>query len=464
MRHVSNFRIRAAAVCLGVFTSTLLGWPASAIDVSGLDPNSVEGLAAARSDAQKSEQADLRAQIAGYQAQLTASGASSTDVIEAKLNLARCYLDIRPGEELLALQYASEALDARPSPGDKAQAKLLMAESYRNWRYQALKLYTQVIDEHPGTIWEAWAKVGMARTLAEFVPGGDTEPVLQCERAAKLLDEVVSAWPAGEPAAAAKRLVPAIRAHYDLPAAIRDLERVAPDLPLWEVDDLLHKISMKAADAGINPLEVSHRLHAAAQTSFGAIPILAQQRAALLAVPLADAEDKLSSNELLALLEVTLAGNWLPSLQEAGQLAKLAPELVPRLPLERQAWASSRFGALAYFAGDQQVAETCLTSGRDALRVFDPGADRLEVVFDLTRLAKQLGDDDAVEAVLELARQQWPNHGDAGALLHHLAVWQEGREHRDEAGLLYRQLLAEFPMTRHAELTRRWIEDEYVPR
>jgi len=420
--------------------------------VSGTVPD----YGALRLEAEALAQDALRHEIA----RLTAALAAETDAVERtllQLELAQCHLDVLPGEELLAGEYARAVLDSSVAEAEAVNAALILAESHRNWRYERLRLYTQVADDHPGTEWEAWAKVGMARTLAEDPVGGENIPGYQCERAAELLEEVAAQWPGTECARAALHFLPPIRAYFDFPQAVADLELIAGELEDWQIDGMMQQMTEMACRPGVLCSELAEWIGHTAATASPRVAAVAALWADALAMTVEEAVTSLHADKLKTVIKVRLVHKDVLPEDELAAMRALAPEMVPRFPERNRAWGWIHAGREASAMGDWAATVACARQALENYYLYDQKEWSLTAAIAIATMAWKLGDDEMGIDVLHDALERWPHNQRSTSVLMTLARKYDRMGDAAAADTLYARLLDDFPPCRGRDAQADWI-------
>jgi len=373
-----------------------------------------------------------------------ASTADAADQAEIRLAVAECYLDVVPGEEFLAAKQALAVLESDAGESDKIRANLLLAESFRSWKYEALRLYTQVADGYPGTEWEAWAKIGMARTLAAEQTGGESEPSFQCERAAALLDEVITQFPNTECARAARHLLPQTRAYFDLPGAIRDLQVIAAGMARSEIDDALGRMAVMAARGVDDCDQIASEFEQASLRLPEALATPAGQWAAAFRQALAEGIAAVDPDERGTVADAILI------CEKKSQTGEDFEELVQHLPEAKRGSAWVARANELYWAGDKDTARVYLEHALECHSQYDEREYSVDTANDIGKLAWWLGRSDIAINVLQDALARWPNNHLSTVTLVFVAEMYDLGGQKNAADALYTKLLTEFPKSKHS--------------
>ncbi len=366
-------------------------------------------------------------------------------------------------QELAATRLVAEAL-TNATGADKARAKLLLVQTYPDWRGEAIRLCSEVMEEFPNTEWEAWAKTALARTLAQPNTGQDPEPGQQCQRAAALLDEVVERWTGQACGWNAMEALPPIRAYFDFQQACVDLSRLAARVRPEAIEGSLRQMLVAAADGGLSSEEIADQLSQAATDT--SLSILVRNAAApwetLVRLPFDQAMTTAPLDRRRTLLDMKLAP-FPDGLRRAWEELKGSAETVlEALPLEDRAekWAHLGLGAL--LADDREGAALCLDWAKT--HYFNPSIrQNPDAASEVGHLAGRLGEYKAAVDILTDAMTRWPECARApefcqglGALYTELGDKALAKQYREK---LYR----EYPPTRHRDVHLRALKEEFDP-
>lgn len=400
-------------------------------------------------------------------------GAQDSAEISATANTDRSYQELvteaedrlyrTSDQELAATRLVVEALD-KATGVEEARAKLLLVQTYPDWRGEAIRLCSEVIEEFPDSEWEAWAKTALARALAQPNTGQDPEPGQQCERAATLLDEVVERWAGQACGWGAMEALPAIRAYFDFPQACVDLGRLAPRVRPEAIEGSFRQMVVAASNGGLSPDDIADQLVLVA--SDASLPSAVRNTAAswetLLRVPFDEAMTTAPLDRRRTLLEMRLAP-FPDGLRRAWEELKGSAETVlEALPLEDRAekWAHLGLGAL--LADDREGAALCLDWAKT--HYFNPSIrQNPDAASEVGHLAGRLGEYKAAVDILTDAITRWPECARApefcqglGALYTELGDKALGKQYREK---LYR----DYPPTRHRDVNLRALKEEFDP-